>query len=590
MRRIVLAFLLAFGLALGGGAIPAHAYCVGSSLCSPANAPLLATLDGTLAPASVTAVSTGSAATTPLAITAGTSAGGSTIAAEVWGGLAAVGLSAAGWLTANAMLSETDLPSGEGTDNDLDVINKVLWFKSTGQSSQVNLTMHVSYAGSYGGPPAAVTISHAGGLTNSGFASSGQIQLRAKCDHATYPATYSNGTLFTSTKLSSGGSSAWTPSTMQTSCVKSLQVRVPELWSFTAPNSVTVEQWSPWFDVPIPGTPAQAMYTLETQLDCTGSGTHVYTSAPFASAPLEGVVLPERLCPAPEHVTGVRIWLRVDGSPALDRKLLDITVPDYVQKVVPDNCLETGAECELDLRRDGQSITGNATEANWESKAGDYTCHYGGRQVALEFCRAAYGATPRNQEGVETTPVPTPIPVPFPYPAPAPPFPELGDPITEPGVEPGTDANSCLRWSLGDILTGVIVFRAAACAMEWAFAPTPGTWQATQSVMQGAWTSSGPAVFYYQGANILGDTADELGDMMNGNCSGPAVTLPNYGEIRPLNACNEPVATVAAWTRLGSTVLFAAWGVMTSIRVVLGALNISVPWGKASSSESTVDA
>jgi hypothetical protein len=583
--RYLAVLILGVGLALGAGTVPAQAYCVGSSICNPANAPILAELAtgaAGAAPVTTGAAATGSAITAPIATQAATTAGGSTIAAEVWGGVAAVALSAAGWLGAKAFLGEGDLPPDLMPDPALGVgLSQGVSVREYAGANRRTaiLPTTVVYSGTYGGPYVPVTVSYPATpgivpLQPETWASS-TIQFQGKCQTTDLWKPASDGIAFTAALIRTGYTFTVN---MTIACLRELQVRVPTEFN----SSGTPIQWTPWTDVPIPGAPggAQQMMLLETELDCTGSPVQVFQSATFSEVPTSGVVLPQRLCPNGERLQSVKVTLRVLTDSSLDKVLIDVVIPKYLQELVPKRCLEVGTDdCTLDLRANGKSVVGNPAHAAWETqpKGNEYTCHYGGRLVDIKFCRAKYGSNPRVKEPV---PIDEPLPTkePLPYPETAPPF----DPVPVPEPTPGPGSDSCMRWSLGDILTGVIVFRAVGCAVEWAFVPPPGTFEATQAAMSASAQASGPMVFLAEVGAIVGDTSDGLAGMMQGNCLGPSVTLPNYEDpIRPLNACDPPVSTVAGWTRLGSTIVFAALGLLAAARIVLASLNIATPWGKS---------
>ncbi len=585
--RFVVVLVLALGISVGAGSIPAHAYCVGSSLCNPANAPIIAELGGAgTAPVGAAATATGSTITAPLATGVGTTAAGSTIAAEVWGGTAAVALSAAGWLAAKAFLSPEELPLVAPPDEVK--LGAVLRKYNGGNYSDVTTApdwITVDYEGSWGQSPGILHWSFppSSQYTTSGWGNAGSFQANWRCNPGDTWQTYSNGTAFTSSAVSAGR----TVNLQLTvaSCVKEIRVRTSLTFS-----GLSVATYSDWVTVPIDGDPANVgspVYFLETQLDCTGGGTQSFSSDSFSEVPLDGVSLPQRLCPNGQKVTRTRVWLRVVGHPALDKLISDVTVPEYLQELVPDACVTSGTDdCSLDLQKDGQSIVGKQSEADWEVKAGAapgrYRCSFGGVQVDIKFCRAVYGSQPRMSEEVtESEPVPTEEPLP--YPSTAPDWPPLGDPLPP---TPGTDNGSCIRWSLGGILSGEVMFQAVGCALEWAFVPDPATLTATASVMSASWYTSGPVLFMSQGSGIISATGDSIGDLMSGNCQGPAINLPNYSEpLYLLNACDPPVSTVAGWTHLGSAFVFAFIGLVGALRVVLGAFNIHLPWSKSTAEE-----
>lgn len=577
--RFLVVLVLALGISVGAGSIPAHAYCVGSSLCNPANAPILAELAGTgsaVPTVGAAATGTGSAITSPIASSAATTAAGSSIAAEVWGGISAIALSAAGWLGAKALLAPEELPAAPNAPPEVEIDS--FWIKvHTAPNPDVVI-------GVYQGPDILAEYDRATSILHYSFAGIGDVLTTgywgsipteyrySRCDSASTQAAYSGNT---TSSLENG----WDRQVQLPACIDLLEFHTVRTW--TATNSPAT--WGPWIDLLNRPTGGAYTYKLETELNCTGSPVQRFYSDPFTVNPSEGVPLPMRLCPDGEKVTATRIWLRVLENPALDKLLAETIVPDYLQELVPDDCVKAGSDdCTLELKRNGVSIVGNLSEADWETKGGNLQCSYGGVVVDLRFCRAVYGRQPRMSEPVAVT-EPVPTTTPFPYPTTAPDFPPLGEP--EPPT-PGTDEGSCIRWSLSSILSGEVMFQAVGCAMEWAFVPEQATFTATAAIMQASWYTSGPVMFMTEGSGIISATGDSIGSLMSGNCQGPAINLPNYSEpLYLLNACDPPVSTVAGWTHLGSAFVFAFFGLVGALRVVLAAFNIHLPWSKSTAEE-----
>lgn len=583
--RYLVVLVLAFGIALGAGSVPAHAYCVGSSLCNPANAPILAELAGSgAAPAGVTATATGSSITSPLAAQTATTAGGSSIAAEVWGGVAAVALSAAGWLGAKAFLGEGDIPEevpggGGGYRKEIDHYwARVRTLPPPTTYMPMESTGTVKLIAEYDPALHQLVYGFAGlgdVLPATGWNATQPTQVRYRqCGKTTTSGSYNANTSVS--RIEDG----WSRTLALPTCVDLLTIQTARAVN----QSGSPTSWGPEIDL-LQNVPSELVMAVETILNCTGSGQHVYRSDNFSEIPADGVALPMRLCPDGEKVTSTQVWLRVIGQPALDVLLSETVVPQYLQDIIPDDCVKAAtADCELDLQLDGQSVVGKIEHANWDisPKAHSYRCSYGGSVVDIKFCRAAYGSQPRKSVPVPLNePLPTTTPVP--YPSTGPEWPPLGEP--EPPT-PGTDSGSCVRWSLSSILSGEVMFQAVGCALEWAFVPDQATLTATAALMQVSWYTSGPVMFMTEGSGIVTATGDKIGALMSGNCQGPAIDLPNYDEpLYLLNACDPPVSTVAGWTHLGSAFVFAFFGLVGALRVVLAAFNIHLPWSKSTAEQ-----
>jgi len=160
---------------------------------------------------------------------------------------------------------------------------------------------------------------------------------------------------------------------------------------------------------------------------------------------------------------------------------------------------------------------------------------------------------------------------------PAPPIvTEPAPPITSPGVDTPTGTDFC-SFSFGDVLNGAIMFKAVGCALSWAFVPAPNVLAVEVAEAQASWTGSRVGTFVAPVMEFPGQFAS-WGDA-EPDCSGPKFTIPLGSfsqEVEPMNACEEPMATVAFWIKLALTAFLVWAGITMVINPILLAMGLNV--------------
>lgn len=118
------------------------------------------------------------------------------------------------------------------------------------------------------------------------------------------------------------------------------------------------------------------------------------------------------------------------------------------------------------------------------------------------------------------------------------------------------------------------------CALTWAFVPKEADLEAqTQTVHESVENSSIGTFFGaigdFAGAFMPGDNETNV------NCAGPAVSIPAIGlnDIHPLDACSEPMATLADYVHTILTVGVWVGMVLLTIKVLGGAVGVPNPYG-----------
>ena len=132
----------------------------------------------------------------------------------------------------------------------------------------------------------------------------------------------------------------------------------------------------------------------------------------------------------------------------------------------------------------------------------------------------------------------------------------------DPGTDPGPSESFC-GFSFGDLLSGLIVFKAVGCAMDWAFVPSDGFMETQVQTVTSSWNTSSVGTFTNAAVAVPLGLAS-IGSV-DGGCAGPTFTVPLVDPpvtVQPLNACDEPMATVAMWVRIVSTVVIVIMGVL----------------------------
>lgn len=293
-------------------------------------------------------------------------------------------------------------------------------------------------------------------------------------------------------------------------------------------------------------------------------------------------------------------------------------------------CMPGTDGCELKVRYRGGDCTVGATGCvDWwtrrDARPQDYACLWGPYSVPLVTCsglKHAYtvgavadpdGADQRyyapgtdvgsaDQRLADPDPAPGPDPEPDPDPtatggaSPTPTPTSTGadpsptpTPVTDPNPGPPDDGQCDIGWSLGNVLNGTVVYQAVGCALVWAFVPPDG-FAAEVQTFRDAWDGSGIGTWVGQQVNLPNNAVAGLG---GGGCGGPQWTIGLGGRdypFRPLDACHEPMASIAPVVKgiAGALVLIVGAKVVSD--PVLQALGLPRIPGRYRLSRSEVDA
>lgn len=245
--------------------------------------------------------------------------------------------------------------------------------------------------------------------------------------------------------------------------------------------------------------------------------------------------VPGLLCPQGERATGAQVDIQSDlGTGTVSTGAATLTAPDWLLALDP-------------------------------------ACFTGSGCLMTQTAPPSTELDPTPTPSLSATPAPTPLPV--------------EDPGGDPEVVP--DADFCgIEWT--DLINGLIIFKAVGCALSWAFVPGGGYLEGKVSSVRTAWSTSSLGTFVNSAAGI--PLALTGWDSSAGGCTGPTFTVP-LGEvtqtIQPLNACSEPMSTVAFWVRTVSTLIVGIGGVIFVAYPILRAMGM--PQLRRSSGDSDGD-
>jgi hypothetical protein len=205
--------------------------------------------------------------------------------------------------------------------------------------------------------------------------------------------------------------------------------------------------------------------------------------------------------------------------------------------------------------------------------ASNYQCKFGGSVVDINACSAyrdpSRGVLPNVTAGgtylSPTAPVPTSFGVPATNPstgtAPAP----------GPSFQSGTDPQGCRPSSLWEILNPFSMFTTMQCVIKDAFVPDPVKVQTSVQGVQNAWAQT-PMV------KVSGMVASITAALPAGSgCSGISFTFPSVLGVAAqnftvLNACSDPVASIAATVRIIGAIGMIVSGIMALTKMAGGVI------------------
>jgi hypothetical protein len=499
---------------------PAAALCVGSSLCNPANAPLLAEFATSAGPSLTTAARTAGAlsgastaapvAAVPLSSTATAAGAGS----SVWG--AAVGKivtllgGVAAWKFIAPPSGSPGLPPGGSSvaplmgDGYYFVVTSVV-FNASGTTSITYTRPHAP-----GGWKCFVT-NGAGVIGNDGAGDAGA--------YGSY--TSNLGPTSGGVKV---GIKCWTHNGTYGNTMPGVQPTTPAALAAYNPGA----GWTNFLTYgSFPGVATVPVRHIEQTVTCKSSAgvvttaTYVGPSATWAASELVDVA--GLMCPSGSRTVGVTATVKTDGGadfvvadvPYVAGNALDTATAD-----VPDLCY-TATDCTLQLDRRTSTETDTYARVNpdnypdwWEDPARDY------------LYRCVYGSS--------TTWIVVPIANCSIYRDPGP---EWADPVPDTDVPESDPAGDCnFGWS--DLLTGGIFVRGGKCVLTWAFVPSDGFMNSKVDEIRTSWDGTAPVVLF-QTANSVWGPWYQARTVPSG-CEGPSLTITNMvNDAHPFTACGE---------------------------------------------------
>jgi hypothetical protein len=249
--------------------------------------------------------------------------------------------------------------------------------------------------------------------------------------------------------------------------------------------------------------------------------------------------------------TGTTIQMQPVGRPAeavpLQNFEVDPRVIDW-QKTYPQ-CSTQICLLELYSVEKGDCFALGSECAGWHTdpnKADRYRCTYAGVARALSDCDAyAPIFTPgRLESGTGYAPVPGATPggaTSMP--------PRIPETSPVPGADNETGECFPSGWGLLNPVEWVV--KPIKCAMTWAFVPRQSVVRDKTEAMSEAWKSSS----LIRVTDVLVGGQQLL--LSSGSCEGPAVNINVYGATysgHPLSACSGAPATIAALTKLFTTI------------------------------------
>lgn len=322
--------------------------------------------------------------------------------------------------------------------------------------------------------------------------------------------------------------------------------------------------------VPDPAPPTSPQRWIQRTVTCKradGSSVSYSADSPqTAFANGQVIELAGLMCPAGEKLGGWNTVVKTLGGP--DTNVSHGTVPDSILNAMPNACFNAGSMCILDLQAkvgtDWRTCFGPAVDCtNWWTQSPplhEYRCVYGSAVIG-------WTATPLRQcrqYDSMLTPTPTKVIV---YPP---------QPPVVPDPDPGGSSSLC-DIGFADVLSGVVMFKAVGCAIEWAFVPDAETMQVLTGELKARLEDS-----------ALGGVGDLIGgvfgpassDPTNGDCHGPHVVVPQaHVDAYPFQACTAPQTTFAAASRMVLSITFLGGAALLAARTVGRSFGLDVPDG-----------
>ena len=333
-----------------------------------------------------------------------------------------------------------------------------------------------------------------------------------------------------------------------------------------------------------------------TRVNCSDGSTRTAVSESFQQSKLGSVAVPKGVALSGCTPVGVDVAMQKAGtgaagagggwssSPGGTRTQVSSgDVPQPVQDWMTEYPQCGDGSCELLLKKVVNGFELDCFEvsnecSNWvtESTSGsaEYRCYYAGALIALNECNV-YGTTfdrakvqqgagyadPATGTTIQTT-TGTAVKT-----NPGAALVAMGE-----GVGNPNEPRECWPSGWGILNPFEWVYLPVKCALEWAFVPRPEVLTQTQTGIQLRVTNS-----FLGDVLDVGETWSAVAESINpAGCEGPLVSLNLMGIVyagHPLQACTEPTATLAFWSRIiiGITaVLIALYAVTRHIGRVFG--------------------
>jgi hypothetical protein len=335
--------------------------------------------------------------------------------------------------------------------------------------------------------------------------------------------------------------------------------------------------------------------TVTVSNETVGTGTVALASCPAGYVPESGKTT-------------------VDGIPGQDAKeISNWGIPDTARQQYPECIGLQAVGCAIAIEVDGQPCAiGNADCADWmgvqSTNPGRVKCFWGPYEMSPTQCS---GLTNAYQEGAENglrrfpeqevgaEPLPlfnpeyNPNPNPSPSPSPSPsvnpstnPSPNPSTVPTVPATNPGTPpttgenpANADFASCLGKMWTWNPVDWVAVpvgCALAWAFVPNAQAAQAKGQQIKDKLDElgiAGPIV-------AVQETMASL--PAGGGCAGPTIVFSIrtvHQTFQPLNACSEPMSTVASLANAAGSLYLVLFGSIGFVRALSSAFGYHFYFG-----------
>lgn len=354
-------------------------------------------------------------------------------------------------------------------------------------------------------------------------------------------------------------------------------------------DAIRATNTSTWAEISSVEDAAVIAGTLTVTVTCrpTGGGADylVGSATPLEVVSGEDLRPPDAGClPGDVAVSVGATWAPANGAPEITIVPETFAPTEIVDLPIeyPDCFGPEVAPCALELWKIGlggaMSYCGSIGQlcTGW-AQAPDvttqYACFYGAYPIDLNHCSAyrnpKVGVLPNVDEDGQLLPVTAPTPAPLPNPVTT-----VGGAL-DLGLLPGSvedpevSPNECFPTGWGVFNPFSWVYMPVQCALKWAFVPRTQVVQAVGARVAVAWDATSLA----QPRQIVSTWAAELPTTGGGSCMGPPVDLTGDalrqwgfdGVYYPLAACTEPLATIAAVTKVvvsGGVVLAACYAIV----------------------------